>query len=143
MPTLEKAIMIAARAHSGQVDKAGQPYILHPLRVMLQVSGLHERMAAVLHDVVEDTDMTLEDLAGEGFPEAVIKAVEALTKRKGETRMQAAKRAAANPMARAVKTADVTDDMNLDRIKRPTARDSLRLKEYEEVLALLASYDAI
>ena len=96
MSTLERAIQVAVSAHAGQVDKAGQPYILHPLRVMLHVSGLHERISAVLHDVVEDTDLTLEDLAGEGFPDDVIMALEALTKREGETRIQAAARAAAS-----------------------------------------------
>ena len=137
MPTLERAIAIAASAHAGQVDKAGQPYILHPLRVLLQVSGLHERMAAVLHDVVEDTDLTLEDLAGEGFPEDVIEALEALTKREGETRIQAAERAAAHPVARVVKMADVTDNMDLSRIPQPSSADFARVKEYEEVLDLL------
>jgi len=137
MPTLEQAIELAARAHSGQVDKAGQPYILHPLRVMLQVSGIHERMAAVLHDVVEDTDLTLEDLTGEGFPEDVISAIEALTKREGETRIQAAERAAAHPIALVVKMADVTDNMDLGRIAQPSGADHARVKEYEQVLDLL------
>ena len=66
MSTLERAIEIAAKAHTGQVDKAGQPYILHPLRVMLRVNSADERIAAVLHDAVEDTDVTLELLAEEG-----------------------------------------------------------------------------
>jgi len=77
MATLERAIAIAAAAHAGQVDKAGQPYILHPLRVMLRVATEHERIAAVLHDVVEDTDVTLHTLAAEGFAPEVIAAVEA------------------------------------------------------------------
>ena len=68
MSTLERAIEIAAKNHAGQLDKGGQPYVLHPLRLMLAVQGSHERMAAVLHDVVEDTSVTLEDLAAEGFP---------------------------------------------------------------------------
>jgi len=137
MSSLERAIEVAARAHTGQVDKAGQPYILHPLRVMLQVSGLHERMAAVLHDVVEDTDLTLEDLACEGFPEDVIQAIGALTKREGETRIQAAERTAAHPIALVVKMADVTDNMDLSRIPQPSATDYARVKEYQEVLDLL------
>src|SRR5688500_13123104 len=99
MPTLERAIEIAARAHAGQVDKGGQPYILHPLRMMLAVSGTHERMAAVLHDVPEDTSVTLEALKASGFPAEVTDAVCALTKRPGETRIEAARRAAQNPIA--------------------------------------------
>ena len=142
MPTLERAIEIAARAHAGQVDKAGQPYILHPLRLLLAVGSVHERMAAVLHDVVEDTSVTLDDLQAEGFPGEVLDAVRALTKTAGESRIAAAKRAAANPVARAVKLADVADNMDLSRIAQPTERDYARLKEYEEVWALLLSHGA-
>ena len=94
MSTIERAIEIAAAAHAGQLDKAGQPYILHPLRVMLRVSNDAERMAAVLHDVVEDTPVTLAQLTESGFPAEVLAAIEALTKRPGESRMQAAARAA-------------------------------------------------
>lgn len=133
MATLERAIEIAAAAHAGQVDKADQPYILHPLRVMLRVGSPHERMAAVLHDVVEDTGVTLAQLEREGFPEAVLKAVEALTKRPGETRMEAALRAKADPVARAVKLADNAENMDLGRIANPTEKDHARIREYEEV----------
>lgn len=137
MSTLERAIEIAARAHAGQVDKAGAPYILHPLRLMLTLQGTHERMAAVLNDVVEDTPLTVEDLQREGFPSAVIDAVRALTKLPGEGRIAAAHRAAADPIARAVKLADVGDNMDLRRIAAPTEKDFARLKEYEQVRAIL------
>lgn len=137
MATLERAIAIAAAAHAGQVDKAGQPYILHPLRVMLRVATEHERMAAVLHDVVEDTDVTLHTLAAEGFASEVIAAVEALTKRPGESRMQAAERAAANPIARVVKLSDNAENMDLTRIANPTADDYARLEEYKLVREVL------
>ncbi|GAA0760933.1 HD domain-containing protein [Ideonella azotifigens] len=137
MSTLERAIEIAAAAHAGQVDKAGQPYILHPLRVMLRVSGEHARMAAVLHDVVEDTDVTLARLAAEGFAPEVVAAVEALTKRPGETRMAAAARAAVDTIARSVKLADNAENMDLSRIPNPTEKDHARLEEYRAVRALL------
>lgn len=137
MPTLERAIEIAARAHAGQVDKAGQPYILHPLRLMLAVQGLHARMAAVLHDVVEDTPLGFDDLRAEGFPDEVVEAVRALTKFDGESRFEAARRAAAHPLARQVKLADVSDNMDLSRIAQPTEKDHARLREYEQVRALL------
>ncbi|MBU1105282.1 MAG: guanosine-3',5'-bis(diphosphate) 3'-pyrophosphohydrolase [Candidatus Riflebacteria bacterium] len=137
MSTLEKAIEIAARAHTGQVDKAGAPYIFHPLRLMFSVTGQLEQMTAVLHDIVEDTTITLADLRTEGFPEAVVVAVDALTKRPGETRLEAAARAAENPIARAVKLADVAHNMDLARIPDPTEKDYARLKEYEQVRALL------
>ena len=140
MPTLELAIEIAARAHAGQVDKAGDPYILHPLRVMLAVESQHERMAAVLHDVVEDTHVTFDDLRLARFPTEVLDAVFALTKTDGESRIEAAKRAVRNPIARKVKLADVSDNMNLGRIPRPTEKDFSRLKEYEQVRALLIAH---
>jgi GTP diphosphokinase / guanosine-3',5'-bis(diphosphate) 3'-diphosphatase len=137
MSTLERAIEIAARAHAGQIDKAGQPYILHPLRVMMAVRTPYERMSAVLHDVVEDTSITLDDLRQEGFPADVLEAVETLTKLDGETRIAAAKRAVRNPIARTVKLVDVADNMDLSRISRPTQKDWDRIKEYEAVRALL------
>lgn len=142
MSTLERAIEIAAAAHAGQVDKAGQPYILHPLRVMLRVSTGHERMAAVLHDVVEDTPVTLVQLTEAGFPVEVVDAVAALTKRPGETRMQAAARAASNPIARVVKLADNAENMDLSRIANPTEKDYARVEEYKQVRALLLDSDS-
>ena len=137
MSTVEIAIEIAARAHAGQVDKAGAPYIFHPLRLMLAVTTPFERMTAVLHDTVEDTDISLADLRDAGFPAEVLDAVDALTKRKGEKRMEAARRAAGNPIALVVKLADVTDNMDLSRIANPTEKDFARLKEYEQVKELL------
>ena len=79
MSTIEKAVEIAAKNHAGEVDKAGAPYLLHPLRLMFAVKSPFEKMAAVLHDVVEDTPVTLDDLRNEGFHTDVIDAIEALT----------------------------------------------------------------
>lgn len=137
MPTLEKAIALAATAHAGQRDKGGQPYILHPLRVMLRLESDEERIAGVLHDIVEDTDVTLDALRTEGFSETVVSAVEALTKRPGETRLQAAARAAQHPVARAVKLADNAENSDLSRIPTPTSKDHERLEEYRQVRELL------
>lgn len=137
MSTIEKAIEIAANAHAGQVDKAGAPYVFHPLRLMFSVETRFEKMTAVLHDVVEDTDKTLADLLQAGFPVEVVDAVDALTKRPGETRLVAAARAAKNPIALVVKLADVTDNMDLGRIPNPGKKDFDRLNEYKKVKALL------
>ncbi|HWW72943.1 MAG TPA: HD domain-containing protein [Duganella sp.] len=142
MATLERAIAIAAEAHAGQVDKAGQAYILHPLRVMLRMASEHERMAAVLHDVVEDTPVSLQQLAAEGFPPEVIGAVDALTKRAGESRVDAARRAADDAVAREVKLADNAENMDLTRIQHPTERDFARLEEYKAVREILLGRDA-
>ena len=119
--SIERAIEIAARAHAGQVDKAEEPYIFHPLRVMLSLSGVQAQMAAVLHDVVEDTGITLDDLKSEGFSGDVVEAVAALTKADGESRLDAARRASQHPIARQVKLADVEDNINLSRLRRQEA----------------------
>lgn len=137
MATLERAIEIAAKAHAGQVDKAGQPYVLHPLRMMLAVTAPEARIAAVLHDVVEDTAVTLEELRGEGFPEAVLEAVEALTKRDGEDYEAFIRRVAPNAIAREVKLADLRDNSDLSRIAEPTERDRERIRKYQRAIAYL------
>ena len=134
---LERAIAIAVEAHAGQVDKAGEPYILHPLRIMFRLSTESERIAAVLHDVVEDTSWTLADLRTEGFAEDVVSAVEALTRRPDEDYFDFVRRAAAHPVASAVKRADIEDNLDLSRIARPTAEDRARLGRYEQAIALL------
>lgn len=141
MATLERAIEIAAKAHAGQVDKAGQPYVLHPLRMMLAVTTPEARMAAVLHDVVEDTAVTLEELRDEGFPAAVISAVEALTKRDGEDYETFIRRVAPNPIAREVKLADLRDNSDLSRILEPIERDRERVKKYRRAIAYLERWE--
>ena len=130
MSTLEKAIAIAAQGHEGQVDKGGAPYILHPLRVMLAVEGEHAKMAAVLHDAIEDGVCDMGDLIRLGFPREVIDAVMALTRPPGMSRIDAARMAATNPIARAVKLADLEDNMRLDRIPNPSPEDHARHAEY-------------
>lgn len=137
MSSLERAIEIAAQAHRGQTDKGGEPYILHPIRVMLRMSTPEERIVAVLHDVVEDSSWTVDALANEGFSPSVLKALEALTKLAGEDRMSAARRAAANPLARAVKLADNAENSDLSRIPNPSAKDLERLEQYREVRLIL------
>ncbi|MBF5007721.1 HD domain-containing protein [Diaphorobacter caeni] len=139
---LVRAIEIAKNAHAGQLDKAGRPYIFHSIRVMRRVRSEFEQMVAVLHDVVEDTSVTLDDLKREGFPPEVVRAIEALTKRPGETRLEAARRAAADPLARTVKLADNADNMDLSRIPNPTAKDYERLREYEQVRAILMAAES-
>lgn len=135
--TLERAIAIAAGAHAGQTDKAGEPYILHPLRVMLAVQGAEERIVAVLHDVVEDTPWTLDALHAEGFSSDVLEAIDALTRRDGEDYFEFVRRAVTNPLARPVKITDLRD--NLDSVRRAplTARDDARLLRYREALRML------
>ncbi|MEB3766755.1 HD domain-containing protein [Acinetobacter sp. MD2] len=137
MATLEQAIIFATQKHAGQVDKAGQPYILHPLRVMLNMHTLEQKIVAVLHDVLEDSDATATDLIALGFSNQIIHAIETLTRKTDESRIDAAHRACKNQLACAVKLADVTDNMNLKRIPTPTERDYSRLKEYQQVQKIL------
>ncbi|MNY89892.1 Guanosine-3',5'-bis(diphosphate) 3'-pyrophosphohydrolase [compost metagenome] len=137
MSTLEKAIALAATQHAGQLDKGGQPYILHPLRLMLQFSNPTLQIIAMLHDILEDTSTTAEDLEALGFSAEIIQAIQALTKQTGESRLEAAKRTTLNPLATQVKYVDVLDNMNLTRINNPTARDFARFEEYKVVLEIL------
>lgn len=137
MSNLDRAIAIAVEAHKGDTDKANEPYILHPLRVMLSLSGSSARIAGVLHDVVEDSEWTLEDLRREGFSEEVIAAVDSVTRREGEDYFEFCERAARQPIAKAVKLADLEDNMDLDRIADPTDKDRARLDRYRAARRLL------
>lgn len=135
--SLERAIEIAARAHHGHADKAGEQYILHALRVMMQCESADAKIVAVLHDVVEDApDWTLERLRDEGFSEKVIRGVESLTKRPDEKGSEDGyfafcDRAAEDPLGREVKRADLRDNMNVMRLKPElTESDLERLRRY-------------
>jgi len=130
MADIEEAIRIAVEAHRGQRDRAGAPYILHPLRLLLRVHTDAERMAAVLHDVVEDTPWTLDALRARGFAGEVVDAVDALTRRADESYEAFVERAAAHPVARRVKLADIEDNLDLRRIGAVEAGDVERLDRY-------------
>jgi (p)ppGpp synthase/HD superfamily hydrolase len=137
VPTLEDAIALAVEAHRGQRDKAGQTYILHPLRVMMRLEGEAERMVAVLHDVVEDSSYTLERLRELGYPEEVLGALERLTKHEGETYEAFIERVLPHPLARRVKLADLEDNMDVRRLPAVTAKDAERLARYRAAWARL------
>lgn len=134
---LERAIAIAEQQHAGQVDKAGRPYIEHPLRVMNTMSSDAERIVAVLHDVIEDTNLTLNQLAAEGFPGYVLDALDSVTRRAAETYDAFVARAAKDPIGRVVKYADLQDNANLARIGAPTAADVARTEKYRRAMAQL------
>jgi (p)ppGpp synthase/HD superfamily hydrolase len=141
MNTVEHAIALAARAHEGQLDKAGVPYIFHPIRVMLRMTTDDERIAAVLHDVVEDCGWTLDSLAAEGFSRIVIDAVDALTKRPGEDYEAFVLRASVNPIARKVKLADLADNSDPTRSGDHTERGRARLEKYRRAAEVLREID--
>lgn len=135
--TVEDAVSIAARAHRGQTDKAGAPYLLHPLRMMLRMDSEAAMMAAVLHDVVEDTEWTLERLREAGFSEEVLEAVDCLTHREGESYVEFVERVRMNPIARQVKIADLEDNMNVRRMNQLGPKESERLEKYHRAWRVL------
>lgn len=138
--TLDDAIQVARRAHEGQLDKSGRPYIGHPLRVMGALRNEHERMAAVLHDVVEDTTVTLDDLTEAGCPAPVLAALAAISKQPGEAQESYLARVASNPIALAVKRADIEDNMSPDRMARLDRDTQERLRaKYTSALRQLGA----
>lgn len=127
---LEKAIAIAVEAHKGQRDRYGAPYILHPLRVMARVEDPKPKTVAILHDVVEDTDWSLEDLRREGFSDEILHALDCVTKREGEPYEAFVQRSASNPLSRRVKLADLEDNMDIRRLPEITEKDHERMVKY-------------
>ncbi|MBE9163688.1 MULTISPECIES: HD domain-containing protein [Microcoleaceae] len=134
---LQRAIAIAAKAHEEQVDKAGNPYLDHPLFVMENVTSLEQKIVAVLHDAVEDSELTLEQLRSEDFPEVIVSAIAAITKIEGEAYAAYLERVIANPIALRVKIADVTHNLDIRRIANPTEADFQRMAKYKKVLSQL------
>lgn len=130
MSTISRAIGIAAAAHEGQLRKDETPYVFHPLRLMLKVRGEAEQIAAVLHDVVEDTEWTLEQVRAEGFPEAAMEALELLTHDPAIPYDEYIEGISRNPIARRVKIADLEDNMNLQEIPELTEKDLARSLRY-------------
>ena len=140
MITLERAIALASQAHEGQVDKAGAPYILHPLRVMLAQRTDAARIVAVFHDVCEDcAGWTFERLPGEGFTPELIEALRSVTKVDGEDYMDFVRRAAANPVGRTVKMADLRDNLDIRRIAKLADKDLERINRYKAAVQWLES----
>ncbi len=140
MSDIDRAVEIAVGAHKGQTDKHGQPYLLHPLRVMAMLGTPEGMMAGVLHDVVEDSDAwTIEALAAEGFPEAVVQAVDRLTRRAGEPYDDFIRRIQPDPLAVQVKLADLRDNMDVRRWRRVGDQDLERLSRYHRAWRTLAA----
>jgi (p)ppGpp synthase/HD superfamily hydrolase len=134
---LERAIQIAVEAHYGQKDKGNSAYILHPLRVMHNVKEYNEKIIAILHDVIEDTNVTLDDIRNEGYPEEIIFALDCITKRKGEVYKDYLDRVKQSELSRIVKLADLEDNCDLSRINFPVQKDFDRVQKYKASLAAL------
>jgi len=138
---VEEAIGVATAFHEGQVDKNGTPYILHPLRVMLKFTDPIEQAAAVLHDTVEDTILSLAYLKSYEFPERVVELVDILTRMHGEKYMDYLERVASDPVAVRIKIADLED--NMPRPERPLPKEHKGLeKRYRKSLEYLQERSA-
>lgn len=138
--SVSKALRLATAAHSGQVDKAGTDYIRHPIAVAEQLYTEEEQTVALLHDVIEDTSTTFEDLTHEGFSDNVLYAVYCLTHKKSEPRDAYLQRVSENSLATKVKLADLKHNSDLTRIPKPTERDFERAAKYKREIAFLKAH---
>jgi len=137
MSNLDIAIETALNAHVGQVDKAGQPYILHPLRLMLRLTNEDERIVAVLHDVVEDSELTIDDLSLRGFSKRIVTAIDCLSKKESENYNDYISRLSDNKLATKIKIEDLRDNLDITRIESIGEKDLSRLRKYHRALMFL------
>ena len=135
----EKAYEIAKKAHLGQVDKAGEDYIKHPEKVASFVKTDEEKAVAYLHDVIEDTELTLEDLNKYDFSKEVLEAVDIITKKRGEDYQSYLNSVKKNKLARAVKLADLRHNSDLTRLAKVTEKDIKRKEKYQKAIDFLNS----
>ena len=135
----EKAYEVAKKAHLGQVDKAGEDYIKHPEKVASFVKTDEEKAVAYLHDVIEDTELTLEDLYEYSFSKEVIEAVDIITKKRGEDYQSYLNSVKENKLARAVKLADLRHNSDLTRLIKVTEKDIKRKEKYQKAIDFLNS----
>lgn len=139
---LQLAIEIATKAHAGQVDKGGNPYIGHPFRVAAKCKKEDEKIVAVLHDTIEDTEITPVYLAKHGFPQRIVDGVLSVTHREGENYEDFIKRASLNALGKAVKIADLEDNMDIRRLDYPMNEwDFKRLNKYLKAYKYLKSLE--
>ena len=136
---LEKAISISLSAHCGKTDKGGNPYILHPLRIMLSMDTNDEKIVALLHDVVEDSHITIQQLRDEKFSKKIVAAVSLLTKKEKQHYADYISAIKKNPLATKVKLTDLKDNLNISRLKKITEKDKLRIKKYRAAYKFLTA----
>lgn len=136
---LDKAAIICVTKHQGQRDKAGCAYFQHPMRVAMRCSTDDERVVALLHDIIEDTDVTPEYLLSEGFPQYIVDAILSVTKRDGESYEDFVARAKENPIGRQVKIHDLEDNLDVMRLNEVSNDAAARLTKYLKALRYLKS----
>ncbi|HGW4265804.1 TPA: GTP pyrophosphokinase [Pseudomonas aeruginosa] len=142
MVLIEMALQRALSAYMGKVDKAGMPYILHPLRLMTRFTDPFEQAVSLLHDVIEDSDTTAEDLLNEGFPEIVVEVVVILSRRRGESYEDFIERICVHPLARKIKLADIEDNLNVLRLASLGESDLRRVSKYHQAWKRLSTFEA-
>ena len=135
---VDLAFSIARKAHEGQLDKAGVDYIEHPIYVASQVDTEEEKAVALLHDVIEDSPVSAEELLQAGLPETVVTAVQVLTKKKEQDYQTYLETVKKNPLARVVKLADLKHNSDLSRLSSITEKDRERLKKYKKAIDFLS-----
>jgi (p)ppGpp synthase/HD superfamily hydrolase len=136
---LSKALGLAVEAHHGQLQKNGDPYILHPLHVMMQMETTTEKIIAILHDVIEDTPVSLRDLEDEGFPPLVVETVALLTRLPETPYEDYIERIRPNRLARRIKLADLQHNMDIRRMPSVDAHAAERLARYHKAWRYLLS----
>ena len=136
---LQRAIEIALEAHKDALDKGGNPYILHPLRLMLQMDSEEEMIVAILHDVVEDSEKwSFDKLQAEGFSKKIINSLRSITKEnENEDYEKFIDRSIRDKIGRKVKIADISDNLDISRLKEVTDKDILRINKYKKALEKL------
>lgn len=133
------AIQMAAEAHDGTISKDGTPYILHPIRLMMWAEGYEQQIAAILHDTIEDTYLTLGHLRDAGIPNHIVEAIDCLSKREGEAYEDFIERIALNPLATAVKLLDLRDNIDVTRMPELTDWDLKRTAKYHRAIRQLTN----
>ena len=137
-PLTKKALKLCFEAHKNQTDKTGLPYVFHPFHLAEQMTDEYTTVTALLHDVVEDTDYTLNDLKEMGYPDEVIQALSLLTHDDGSEYMDYVKRLKNNPIARAVKLADLKHNSDLSRYDTIDNQAIKRTAKYQQAIEILS-----
>ncbi len=127
---IDKALDIASRAHENQKDKAGKPYIFHPVRVFSKCQTDEERIVALLHDVIEDTEISTYDLLKEGFPTEIVGAILSISRHDNESYEDFICRVNKNPLGKKIKLYDLEDNLDVKRLEEITEEDRVRLNKY-------------
>ena len=138
-PMTKKALCIAYKAHVGQVDKTGIPYIFHPFHLAESMTDENSTIVALLHDVIEDTDWTIDDLEKEGFNEDILTALKLMTHNPAEPYMDYISRLSTCPVARQVKLADLYHNSDQTRVENPDEKMLKRWEKYDRAIQLLKS----